>query len=676
VFEGISSADGLAFLAQPGEVEDMTLPPPDPLAAGPAPHARLWTQPAVGLSALALLVMGALAWALLPRNSRPAPVSPPTPTSDAGSLLVLPVTVEEPTAESDWLREGLAEMIRSQLGQTPGLQVVARHRLGAALAESRGGGDGLPDGEMEVARQLRAERLITGSFVRVSDHFVVNAQVIDVGSGRTQGTASVRGRMPADLLDAVDELCLKLLHHLSPGTRPAVAPADPVRLATRSVEASRRYMEALTRFDRGGRQGAEEAEGLLEEALRHDSSFAQAYLKKAEIQHWRRRWGYGTPDPTPAVRAASRLMKELPSREKLMVESFEALIIRQQPSAALRAWNALLQFHPTYAQEVGVPGLVADTLMMQGRWDELILVGEAHVDSPSLPDAERARLSSLLAQAFRRKGDFEAALRHAQRAAALWPTREGPAYLHQRTVLGRIALDAGRRDEALAQFTAVVSSRAADVPNLVNSAWGFYMAGDTSQARALVDRALSADPSYGNARHLRGWMQMAAGDYGNAAESLLMAFEQTPHSFGNAHQGQVNGDLAALYYAGVAHQKRGEWEKGEPLLERLIAHCQRLQQLSSLEAGTGAAWQAASFLARARARLGMPAEEPPRLEGDDATYFVQTARLHAVQERRDEALRELAQGIALGHGELRHIEDDPDFDSLRSDPEFRRLISR
>jgi tetratricopeptide (TPR) repeat protein len=376
------------------------------------------------------------------------------------------------------------------------------------------------------------------------------------------------------------------------------------------------------------------------------------------------------------VRAASRLMKELPSREKLMVESFEALIIRQQPSAALRAWNALLQFHPTYAQEVGVPGLVADTLMMQGRWDELILVGEAHVDSPSLPDAERARLSSLLAQAFRRKGDFEAALRHAQRAAALWPTREGPAYLHQRTVLGRIALDAGRRDEALAQFTAVVSSRAADVPNLVNSAWGFYMAGDTSQARALVDRALSADPSYGNARHLRGWMQMAAGDYGNAAESLLMAFEQTPHSFGNAHQGQVNGDLAALYYAGVAHQKRGEWEKGEPLLERLIAHCQRLQQLSSLEAGTGAAWQAASFLARARARLGMPAEEPPRLEGDDATYFVQTARLHAVQERRDEALRELAQGIALGHGELRHIEDDPDFDSLRSDPEFRRLISR
>ena len=635
-----------------------------------------WPLPAMALAALALVAAVALAWVFLSRGRGPTPVSPPALVAEPGSLLVLPVTVEEPTAESDWLREGLAEMIRSQLGQTPGLQVVARHRLAAALTETRADLAGSPEGAVRVARQLRAERMVNGSFVRVGDQFVVNAQVIDVSSGRTEGSASVRGRMPAELLDAVDELCLKLLHHLTPSGRPAGAAWEPMRLTTRSVEASRNYIEALTRFARGGRQGAEEAEGLLDEALQLDSSFAQAYLKKAEIQHWRRRWGYGNPDPTPAVRAAARLMKELPNREKLLVESFEALIIRQQPSVALRGWNALLQFYPTYAQEVGVPALVADTLMMQGRWDELILVGEAHVDSPSVSDSERAQLSSLLAQAFRRKGEFEAALRHAQRAVRLWPTSEGPAFEHQRTVLGRIALDAGRRDQALAEFRAVSRSHEADVPNLVNAAWGFYMAGDTAQARALVDRAIAGDASYGNAYHLRGWMELAAGDYGGAAASLVTAFEQTPHSFGSAHQGLVNGDLAALYYAGVAYQKRGEWEKGEPLLERLIAHCKRLQQLPGYDATSGAAWQAASFNARARARLGLPATEPPRLEGDDTTYFVQTARLHAVQGRREEALRELAQGIALGHGELRHIEDDPDFDALRPDPEFRRLLHR
>jgi TolB-like protein len=222
-----------------------------------------WAPPAVALAAVVLLVGAALVWAVLPRNNRPASVSPPAPSLEVGSLLVLPVAVEQPTAESDWLREGLAEMIRAQLGQTPGLQVVARHRLAAAQAETRSD-LARAEGAIEVARRLSAERLITGSFARVGDGFVVNAQVLDVGSGRTQGSASVRGRMPADLLDAVDELCLKLLHHLTPSGRPPDAHLDPVRLTTRSVQASRHYMESLTRFARGGRQGAEEAEGLLD----------------------------------------------------------------------------------------------------------------------------------------------------------------------------------------------------------------------------------------------------------------------------------------------------------------------------------------------------------------------------------------------------------------------------
>src|SRR5262245_24073363 len=187
---------------------------PEPAAPGGAPRRWLpWAHPAVALAAVTLVVAAALVWALLPRNSRPPTETSAAPSVEAGSLLVLPVAVEQPTAESDWLREGLAEMIRSQLGQTPGLQVVARHRLAAVMGDSGAADLTRTDGAMQVARALSAERMITGSFSRVGDGFVVNAQVLDVGSGRTEGSASVRGRMPADLLDAVDELCLKLLHH-------------------------------------------------------------------------------------------------------------------------------------------------------------------------------------------------------------------------------------------------------------------------------------------------------------------------------------------------------------------------------------------------------------------------------------------------------------------------------
>jgi len=48
------------------------------------------------------------------------------------------------------------------------------------------------------------------------------------------------------------------------------------------------------------------------------------------------------------------------------------------------------------------------------------------------------------------------------------------------------------------------------------------------------------------------------------------------------------------------------------------------------------------------------------------------ARLRGERER---ALEELGRGLALGHGQIRHILDDPDFESLRGDAEFQRLTA-
>jgi DNA-binding winged helix-turn-helix (wHTH) protein/tetratricopeptide (TPR) repeat protein/TolB-like protein len=642
---------------------------PAPRQAPPAAGPRL-RRPVLWTAVLALAGVGAglVAWRAYGGRG------PSETTTDPGTLLILPLAVDEPSPQSAWLRQGLAEMMRSQLGQTPGVHVLARHRVSAALAEA--GYDETrilsAGAAATVARKLRAERLITGSFVRIEDRFVLNAQVVDVSSGRTEVTASARGPHPAGLLDAVDELSLKLLQHVHP---PAASPGSwrPTRLTTRSLEASREYADALSRFARGGRAGAEEAESRLDEALRLDPTFAQAHVKKAEIQYWRQRWGYGNPDPAPAVRAAARLVKDLPDRERLLVESFEALIIKKQPGLALRHWSTLLQFYPTYGQEVGVPGLAAETFLDQGRWDDIIMIGEAHVDSPSLPEGERARLCALLGRAFRQKGEFDRGLLHSRRAVRVWPLREGPGFLTQRTTLGRIALEAGRREEALAEFRAVRDAPEAEATNLTNAAWGFYMADAAEEAWSAVERALGLDPSYGNAYHLRGWLRLARGQYAAAAEDLGTAFERTPRRFGSVHQGLVSGDLAAHYYQGVAYQLQGDQSRSAATFKRLLAHARRMQDEGLGDAA--AEWQVANYHARAAARLGLPGEDPPRLKGDDTTYFVQSARLHAVQDRRDQALKELAQGIGLGHGEYRHLQDDPDFAVLRDDPEFRHLVT-
>jgi DNA-binding winged helix-turn-helix (wHTH) protein/tetratricopeptide (TPR) repeat protein len=653
-------------LAFPAPAE---LPRPTRVVPRPARFRRRWRPvvTALGAALAVILVAGGF------QRVRRSPED--TRALDPDALVVMPVSVSEPRPESGYLRQGLPDMIRSQLGQTPGLKVLPRHQVDAALAEAGLAGDEAPSpsAAAAVARKLGAERIITASFVRVEDRFVINAQLVDASTGRAEASASVRGQHPAQLLEAVDELTLRLLHHLQP---PEVAGSSwrPSKLTTGSVEAERLYLEALDQFTRGGRQGTELAEKRLDEALKLDPAFAQAYVKKAEVEQWRRRWGYGDPDPAPAVRAAARLVKELPDRERLLVQSFEALVVERRSDRALEHWNALLQFYPAYAQEVGVPGLAAETFQALGRWEDAIMIGEAHVDAPSLPAGERALLCSVLAQAFRRKGEFERSVHYARQAVASWPQREGPRFLSQRTILGRVALEAGRRTEALAEFRAVRDAPEADVTNLTDAAWGFYMAGHAQDASALLARALAANPGYGNAYHLRGWMAMARGDDASAAIDLETAFERTPRGFGNQHQGMVSGDLAARYYAGVAAQRMGQKARAAAVFANVIVHCKELIDSHRAE-GDAATWQAASFRARAQARLGIMVSEPPRLRGDDTTYFVQSARLHTVEGRHDEALHELARGLALGHGEFAHLQDDPDFDTLKDDPEFRRLVT-
>ena len=644
------------------------LPRPARTAPRPARSRRRW-RPVAALGATLAVILLAAGFT----RARRSPDD--TRALDPNALVVMPVSVSEPRPESGYLRQGLPDMIRSQLGQTPGLKVLPRHQVDAALAEAGLAGDEAPSpaAATAVARKLGAERIITASFVRVEDQFVINAQLVDASSGRAEASASVRGQHPTQLLEAVDELTLRLLHHLQP-PEAASSTWRPSRITTGSPAAERLYLEALDRFARGGKEGAEQAESRLDEALKLDAAFAQAYVKKAEIQQWRRRWGYGDPDPAPAVRAAARLVKDLPDRERLLVQSFEALVVERRSDHALEHWNALLQFYPAYAQEVGVPGLAAETFQALGRWQDAIMIGEAHVGAPSLPAGERALLCSVLAQAFRRKGEFERSVHYARQAVASWPQREGPRFLSQRAILGRVALEAGRRTEALAEFRAMRDAPEADVTNLTDAAWGFYMAGRPLDASALLTRALAANPSYGNAYHLRGWMAMARGDDAAAAVDLETAFERTPRGFGNQHQGMVSGDLAARYYAGVAAQRLGQKARAAAVFANVIVQSKELIDSHRAE-GDAATWQAASFRARAQARLGIMVGEPPRLYGDDTTYFVQSARLHAVEGRHDEALHELARGVALGHGEFAHLQDDPDFDTLKDDPEFRRLVT-
>jgi hypothetical protein len=65
---------------------------------------------------------------------------------------------------------------------------------------------------------------------------------------------------------------------------------------------------------------------------------------------------------------------------------------------------------------------------------------------------------------------------------------------------------------------------------------------------------------------------------------------------------------------------------------------------------------------------------PERLPNDEAQSLIAEARIHAVLGKRTEAMEDLRQAVSLGAGDFQHIRDDPNYDLLRTSPEFIRLL--
>jgi len=61
---------------------------------------------------------------------------------------------------------------------------------------------------------------------------------------------------------------------------------------------------------------------------------------------------------------------------------------------------------------------------------------------------------------------------------------------------------------------------------------------------------------------------------------------------------------------------------------------------------------------------------------DDMGTLVNAACLHAKAGKKEEALQLLERVFARGWGKRDWVEHDPDYDSLRDDPRFKKLLAR
>src|SRR5215472_15980357 len=314
-----------------------------PVGAVPSPKRPVpWMWVGVGSSVAILTLLGG--WCLRGGlNSTPA--SNPSAAAAAAkapdvSLATLPFHNASTDLSIDWLGPSLAEMLRTDVGQSASLRTVSSDRLHQVLKDLRipENADFDPDTLKRVAEFSGADTVVSGRYAKFGDQIRIYATLRDLKRNQSHAltiAAASEKEIPASV-DGLAELIRKNLA-LCPRVVKELK-ASSFQPTSKSVDALRDYNQAIA-LQRDGKNL--EAQKLLETATKEDASFALAYSKLAQTYA-----SSGYDDQAEqAARKAVDLSQNLPEAEKYLIAAVHAQLSRNFPEA-IRAYENLAKASP------------------------------------------------------------------------------------------------------------------------------------------------------------------------------------------------------------------------------------------------------------------------------------------------------------------------------------------
>jgi TolB-like protein/tetratricopeptide (TPR) repeat protein len=257
----------------------------------------------VAIAVVVLVALGGAAWLLGPRLFSDG-VEPGT-----NVIAVLPFSTSGPSV--GFLGEGLVDLLSTNLNEVGGIRTVdPRTTLHHWRRVAPKGGTDL-DGALRVARAVRANSVLLGSVIEVGGKVRLSARLLDL-DGKELAVAA--DDAPSDsVLALVDRLSVKLLSSI---WRPS-QPLPELRLSaitTTSPAALRAYLLGEQFYRRSQWDSARNA---LEDAIKHDSTFALAHFRIGESFGWSE--GLGSASAREHAASAERHATRLPARDKALL---------------------------------------------------------------------------------------------------------------------------------------------------------------------------------------------------------------------------------------------------------------------------------------------------------------------------------------------------------------------
>ncbi|HEX6190554.1 MAG TPA: tetratricopeptide repeat protein, partial [Pyrinomonadaceae bacterium] len=485
-------------------------------AADATPKPSVWfSKRALALTAIILVgITVTTIYLIQRRRSQQRLLTEVTLPETAGkrSVAVMFFDNQSGSADLDWLREGLTDMLITGLSRSKNLTILSRQQLHTLLDRTgRRPSENIPlDAALEIAQKSKATIVITGSFARLGDQIRIDAQLHSARDGQLLAAERVVLTQEEQILTQVDLLAIKLTSHLGGGDQSANSGLTSVM--TKDLAAYRYYSLAL---EKAQELQNPEAIALFEKAIALDPNFAMAYARigYAYVMGWAR-----LEEGKPYLEKAFRLSDRLSEKDKLNITAWYA-VANQDYSLAMRSFQEIVARYPLDVEaygrlgrllrgenrlheaiEVFKQGLIIDSdapdlynglgqaLSDLARHDEAIAMFQRYVQLA--PNEANAHDS--LGMGYQWAGRYDEAVQEYERALALKPDFY-ISVIH----LGNTRYQQGRYREALEQFqryiagSLTVEERKRGLAGIAQVQWS---RGRVAEAERAVRHALPGDP--------------------------------------------------------------------------------------------------------------------------------------------------------------------------------------
>ena len=553
---------------------------------------------------------------------------------DAKSIAVLPFENLSRDPDNAFFTDGVQDQILTDLAQIADLKVISR----TSVMQYK---SGIARNLRKIGEELGVVHVVEGSVQRAANKIRVSAQLIDA---RTDAHlwAQTYDRDLADVFAIQGEIAKaiadQLQAKLSPNEKKAIEQSPTTDLAAFDLYSRAKSLLLTASFSVTQDQDRRKAIELLDEAVKRDPSFFDAYCQLA-----------GAHEDLYALSGSDHT----PTRLALAEAALQAAT-RLRPDAA--------ETHLARAQ-----------YLYYGLRDYGGALAELEIARRALPNDPR--LFELTGYILRLRGQQEEGLQNLQRAVELDPrnfnTLQQISLSYQ--YLGRYAEAIAAMDRALAIVPDNVETRA------LRAECELFWKGDTRPLRQTIDAILAQGPD-AIARAASSWFDCALAERNPAAtERALVALGDNPcwgegaiflsRSFGEGLLARMTKDEARARIAFEA--ARAQQEK---IVQAQPDYGPTLCVLGLIDAALGRKDLALDEGRRAIAL--MPVEKDVKNGSLVLQYFAITAAWAGEKElalqQLETGLRAPAASLMLSYGALKLL---PFWDPLRGEPRFEKIVA-